>query len=135
MAFKNKEGKTVKPKRQKLEKYEKYSDLLEGLWLRWLELGRKPKIDEIESADTDQFGTLGKALKFLIEFKDAALLEKAEEIRKNNILVFLALELFNQRTPFSERDKTFRTDLKYFLKHHPRQKNCKRFISSCRWRD
>ena len=70
--------KTVKPKRnKKLEKYEKNSDLLEGLWLRWLELGRKPKIDEIESADeiTDQFGTLGKALKFLIEFKDAALEE------------------------------------------------------------
>ena len=80
-----KKEKTIKQKRnRKLEKYENNKELLENLWFRWLELGRQPKIHEIENIDElrSKFNSINKALSFISQFKDTSVLEKAKEIRK-----------------------------------------------------
>ena len=80
--------KPVKVKRnRKQEKYDANAEILEKLWLRWLELGRDPKSDELEFVDEikESFGTIGQALSFLLWFHDKAIVEEASKIRKEDL--------------------------------------------------
>ena len=92
-------------------------EILEKLWLRWLELGRDPKADELEFVDEikESFGTIGQALSFLLWFHDKAIVEEASKIRKEDLLVILALEEFHQRKPYKELEKSLQRDLKHYF--------------------
>ena len=111
-------SKPVRVKRnRKQEKFDAHQEVLDKLWLFWLQLGRKPKKEEVEDYEylKSHFQTLGKALNFLLEFHDPALLQKAYKIREEDLLVFLALELFKPRKTNSQRDLSLQNDLKHFF--------------------
>ena len=48
-------------------------------------------------------------------FHDKSLVEEASKIRKDDLLVFLALEAFHQRKPYKELEKSLQRDLKYYF--------------------
>ena len=91
--------------------------MLAILWDDWLDIGIEPIDAEVQNINAlkKEFGTLGRALRFLRNQKDEQLLDKAYEIKKNDLLVFLALEMFKQRTAFSEMPTSFQGISKYFL--------------------
>jgi len=102
---------------RKQEKYDLNIELLDNLWLKCLELGREAKPDEVDDLAEllVHFKTIGQAIKFLYEFKDAEQLKEAFIIRKKDLLVFFALEFFKQRQSFQEYEKSFQRDIKYFF--------------------
>ena len=102
---------------RKQEKYDLNKELLENLWFKCLELGREAKSDEVDDLTEllGHFKTIGQAIKFLYEFKDVEKLREAYFIRKNDLLVFFALEFFKQRQSFQEYEKSFQRDIKYFF--------------------
>lgn len=99
---------------RKQEKYDLNKELLENLWFKCLELGREAKSDEVDDLTEllGHFKTIGQAIKFLYEFKDVEKLREAYFIRKNDLLVFFALEFFKQRQSFQEYEKSFQRDVK-----------------------
>ena len=98
-------------------KYAQHKELLAILWDDWLDIGREPIDAEVQNINAlkKEFGTLGRALRFLRNQKDEQLLDKAYEIKKNDLLVFLALEMFKQRTAFSEMPTSFQRDIRVFF--------------------
>ena len=98
-------------------KYAQHKELLDSLWNEWIDLGRDPIATEVKNVNflKKEFGTLGKALRFLRSQKDEQVLKKAYEIKKNDLLVFLALEMFKQRTAFSDMSASFQRDIKVFF--------------------
>jgi len=98
-------------------KYAQHEELLAVLWSDWLDLGREPIAAEVQNINAikKEFGSLGRALRFLLNQKDDQLLEKASEIKKNDLLVFLALEMFKQRTAFNTMQTSFQRDIKVFF--------------------
>jgi hypothetical protein len=61
------------------------------------------------------FGTLGKALRFLVTETDPTLFEKANTNRINDLLVYFALHAFSQRRAYKHVDVTLQVDIKTFF--------------------
>jgi hypothetical protein len=77
------------------------------LWETWLELGRKPELEEsvLRAEIEEMFGSLGKALRFLERFHGTEAVTAAFRSRKEDLTVYFALQQFAQRktsTAFSE---------------------------------
>lgn len=98
------------------EKYAQYKPILEALWAQWLALGREPDNTEATGllALTDGFGSLRKALRFLTKYKDTTLVERARQKRTQDLAIYLALNLFEQRKPYRRLDPILRKDIKAF---------------------
>ena len=105
------------PEERDQAKFIEHKDLLEPLWLEWLALGREPIASEVQNlnAISNAFGSLNRALRFLRNQKDDSLLQASQEAKRNDLLVFLALELFKQRTAFSQMPTTFQRDIKVYF--------------------
>jgi len=80
--------------------YEKNKQLIDDLWERYLELGRRPRVDEIEEVHLIEstFGSLRKALNFIERYHGGAYLQEAAITRKENLTVLLAMKLFGKRS-------------------------------------
>jgi hypothetical protein len=97
--------------------YNTHRVLLDQLWETWLELGRKPERNEIalpteiESA----FGSLTKALRFLERFHGTETVTAAFRSRKEDLLVFFALQQFEQRQRYTTFSEELRRDIKTFF--------------------
>ena len=117
----NRAGLKLAPRRTPEErdeaKFVEYKHLLEPLWLEWLALGREPIPSEVQNLNAlkNAFGSLTRALRFLRNQKDDSLLHVSQEAKRDDLLVFLALELFKQRTAFREMSATFQRDIKIFF--------------------
>jgi DNA phosphorothioation-associated putative methyltransferase len=99
------------------EKYQEYKELLEDLWIQWQDYGREPATSEVKNLNAlkKTFGSLAKALRFLRRQKDDSILDAAEEAKREDLQVFLALELFKQRTAMHEMSSSFRRDIKVYF--------------------
>jgi len=113
------------PEERDKEKYEEYKELLETLWIQWIDFGREPTSNEVQNLDLlkKAFGSLGRALRFLRSQKNDSLLDAAEESKRDDLLVFLALELFKQRTAFHEMPLSFQRDIKVFFGNISKARN------------
>ena len=83
--------------------YDAYREPLERLWGQWLALARRPEPDEVAAdlpALTEGFGTLARALRYLHEQQDPRALAEAEAARRADLLVYLALDVFERRRPY-----------------------------------
>ena len=107
------------------EKYEEHKELLETLWNQWIDFGREPTSNEVQNSELLKkgFGSLGRALHFLRSQKNDSLLEASVESKRDDLLVFLALELFKQRTAFQEMPLSFQRDIKVFFGNISKARN------------
>ncbi|MGH9424850.1 MAG: DNA phosphorothioation-associated putative methyltransferase, partial [Terriglobia bacterium] len=108
-----------KPTRAEQEQafYNTHRELLESLWETWLELGRKPELDEVERrTDIENvFGSLGKALRFLDRFHGTEAVTAAFRSRKEDLTVYFALQQFEQRKTSPAFSEELRRDIRTFF--------------------
>jgi DNA phosphorothioation-associated putative methyltransferase len=108
-----------KPTRAEREQafYNAHRDLLERLWETWLELGRKPELSEVERRTEIEnvFGSFGKALRFLERFQGTEAVTAAFHSRKEDLLVYFALQQFEQRQSYKALPEEQRRDVRTFF--------------------
>lgn len=92
--------------------------LLEDLWQLCIGRGRALEPLEVPFAGNlkDRFGSYGKALRICLERHDARKLEEAEQQRRADILVMLALRIFERRRQLATLDNAFARDVRVFFR-------------------
>ena len=95
----------------------KHRELLDKFWQCCLELGRLPADEEFAEYDQVQenIGSPKKALRILDANADIEDLEIAANQRKDDLLVYFALGLFDRRAKYSEMPKSLQRDIKVFF--------------------
>jgi DNA phosphorothioation-associated putative methyltransferase len=91
-----------------------HGGLINALWNRFLELGREPHEDEFRghSEALQVFGAWSKALRFTQSVKDAEELRVSRTQHQEDLIVYLALQLFTRRKPYRKHDVTIQRDIK-----------------------
>jgi DNA phosphorothioation-associated putative methyltransferase len=105
------------PKQRAPSKWETHADLLEAFWQRCVDLGRAPEVEEFERT-SDLRSLLGvptTVLKKLTQERGAAAINARATARRDDILVFLALNLFERRRSFGALPEAVRRDLRVFF--------------------
>lgn len=99
------------------KKYIVFKHLIDPLWQKTLELGRLPEKNEIENLVevTQGFGSVSKALHFMLTQFDEGLLDQARESRINDLLTYFALQTFSKRRSYKHIDATLQKDIKAFF--------------------
>lgn len=97
--------------------YESNGELLNAFWSRMLDLGRPPIKEEFDRYDELQeaIGSVNKARNLFQRKFGPELLIKAFEIRRGDLLVYMALSNFRRPVPFQHLPPSIRTDIKTFL--------------------
>ena len=109
------------PRLSRKEKEEKFyfdnKELLDEVWVKWLSLGRKPKLHEIQNVEAIEnlFGTTNKALNFIERVHGHELLDEAETLRRNDLLVFLAVRIFDRRRGYRALPEELKKDIGIFF--------------------
>ena len=98
------------------KRLEEVRPVLDRLWAMCLDLGRWPEGPELEELSL-QGSTLnwGRAKRLLETYYDAELLKRASQIRRDDLLVFFAAQLFERRAPFKQLESRLRRDVKSFF--------------------
>jgi DNA phosphorothioation-associated putative methyltransferase len=100
----------------RVSRWEQYRELLEDFWSRCLELGRLPK--ETEYVRLPELrGSLGApqtVLKRLREERGEASIEAARRARMDDLLVYLALNVFERRASFKRLPDSLQRDIAAF---------------------
>ncbi|KJG06074.1 hypothetical protein UB33_10415 [Photobacterium angustum] len=88
--------------------------LFESFWNICLELGRIPFNEEFEqSEETRQLiGSRKKVFNTLKELFDITEFEKAEKRRKEDLLLYFAMGLFEKRKPYTQQPEALKRDIK-----------------------
>lgn len=94
-----------------------HKELLEEFWLRCLELGRLPADDEFHHTNEikEHLGSHQKAFRVLNDQADTSDFAKAQQIRKEDLLVYFALGLFEKRNTYKEMPESLKRDIKVFF--------------------
>jgi len=97
--------------------FEEHRELLSALWLRLLDLGRRPDKDELDNlAEIEAVaGSLPKALRLIEAHFDTRELDLARSSRSADILVFLAMMQFEKRKPYRHLEDRLQRDIRYFF--------------------
>ncbi|MCL6272213.1 DNA phosphorothioation-associated putative methyltransferase [Sansalvadorimonas sp. 2012CJ34-2] len=92
-------------------------ELFECFWKRALELGRIPALDEFEDSHTLQkvIGSPHKTFNLLRDEFDTSELEHAEQERREDLLVYFALQLFNKKRVYKHMPEQLKRDIKAFF--------------------
>ncbi len=104
--------------REKLQRfYDENRELLSELWTSWLELGRRPLGGETKNLASiiDLFGTLKKGLNFLEKLNGPDEIDKSSKARLEDLKVYFALGIFEQRSPYKVVSPKIRSDIKFFF--------------------
>jgi DNA phosphorothioation-associated putative methyltransferase len=105
------------PKQRAPSKWETHADLLEAFWQRCLSLGRAPDVDEFDR--TSELRTLlglpSTIFKKLTQERGAEAISARANERRDDILVFLALNLFERRRSFGALPEAVQRDLRAFF--------------------
>jgi len=97
--------------------YEQHAAVLAPLWTTWLTLGRTPREDEIAEihAVLDAFGTLRRALAFLLRVKGERDVQAAAAARKSDLTVFFAMREFERRRTYRGLPEELQRDVRAFF--------------------
>ncbi|WP_281647956.1 DNA phosphorothioation-associated putative methyltransferase [Parendozoicomonas sp. Alg238-R29] len=103
------------PKKQQL--LADHRELFELFWQRTLELGRMPAAEEFEKAEELQklTGSPKKAFNLIREEFDTTPLEQAEGERREDLLVYFALQQFNKKRVYKHMPEQLKRDIKAFF--------------------
>lgn len=117
--WKQKTQREIQAKTQAIKKevVEKHIELFTDFWETCLDLGRIPANSEFEFSDQIRrvAGSHIKAHKALLEHFGENLFNEAKRSRKEDLLVYFALGLFEKRKPQSQMPNSLRRDLKAFF--------------------
>lgn len=91
--------------------------LFDALWQRCLELGRPPRLSEFtqEQAIIDLVGSLKKALDLLFQLSDIKDFEDSTIMRREDLLFFFAMSLFQKRQNRKITNPELLNDVKHFF--------------------
>ena len=97
--------------------YNQNKNLFDEFWTRTLSLGRTPREDEFANSDEilEICGSLKKGFKFMSNFKDMEHFQLAQGIRKENLIVYFSLGLFEKRKAYSKMPESLKADVKEFF--------------------
>ncbi len=98
-------------------KWEAHAELADAFWNRCLSLGRLPEFEEFDRT-TELRAALGvpaTVLRHLTRLRGGDQMEASQEARRSDILVFLALNLFERRRSFGTLPEALRRDVKAFF--------------------
>jgi DNA phosphorothioation-associated putative methyltransferase len=95
-------------------KWETYAELIEAFYQRALELARVPEPDEFARLGDlrDAVGLPTTVFNRLVRERGSADLERARELRRRDLSVYLALNLFERRKSFGHLPEATRRDIK-----------------------
>lgn len=108
----------VERQKAKLETlFENHKELFESFWQIMLDIGRLPQQNEFSQYSELKAiaGSIAAAKMLFVDKYGNKTLEQAFEMRKNDILVYLALSNFKKNTPFKHLSNRLKTDIKTFV--------------------
>jgi hypothetical protein len=90
------------------------------LWLFWLEQGRPPVVEEFAEADKllAIFSTWRRGLNFLQRFHGDQALKQAFDTRREDLTVYFAMRLFEQKRTYRTLPSALQRDIKAFFNHY-----------------
>ncbi|CAH7384264.1 conserved hypothetical protein [Vibrio chagasii] len=91
-----------------------HQDLFNNFWNTCLELGRIPANDEFEHSEKirELIGSHKKVFNLLQEMFDTQEFEQAEKSRKEDLLLYFAMGLFEKRKPYTQQPEPLKRDIK-----------------------
>lgn len=97
--------------------FTKHQTLLESFWLSCLAYGRAPVNEEFPESDKikEIIGSNKKALKLVTDWFGKEELELAETMRKEDILIYFALGMFEGRGAYTHQPDDLKRDIKVFF--------------------
>jgi DNA phosphorothioation-associated putative methyltransferase len=107
----------VKMPRARIDLYEQHQELMDDFWRSTLELGRSPKAGEYprEAELREKVGVPKAVHRLLVTKVGATPLQYAAELRRSDLLVYLALAHLRKLTPFGQLPERLRRDVKAFF--------------------
>lgn len=111
---------TIHPEKLKIKQralYERHKELLEDFWNHSLDLGRIPSNTEFEFTERLRAicGSHQRAFSLLISLHEKDVFDSAVQARRDDLLVYLALELFGRRKPYYAMPEGLKRDIKSFF--------------------
>lgn len=102
---------------RKEQLYQENKPLLDALWEVALDLGRWPDKSEIPNQLEllERLKTLPRALRAIESYYDLSQFDQAAETRKNDLLVFFAMQYFGKRKPYKHLESRLQRDIKQFF--------------------
>jgi DNA phosphorothioation-associated putative methyltransferase len=100
--------------------FSKHNELFESFWKSCLLLGRCPAIDEFSNSNelVELLGTMKKAFRFCKSFYDTKDLAVAQQMRKEDLLVYFVVGLFGKRKAYKHQSEQTKRDIKEFFGTH-----------------
>ncbi len=97
--------------------FTKHQELLESFWLCCLAYGRCPAPEEYKDSDKikEVIGSNKKALKLVIDWFGIEELKLAANMRKEDLLIYFALAMFEKRKAYTHQPDDLKRDIKAFL--------------------
>ncbi|CAH7485210.1 conserved hypothetical protein [Vibrio chagasii] len=91
-----------------------HQDLFNNFWNTCLELGRIPANDEFEHSEKirELIGSHKKVFNLLQDMFDTQEFEQAEKSRKEDLLLYFAMGLFEKRKPYTQQPEPLKRDIK-----------------------
>ncbi|ROR25429.1 DNA phosphorothioation-associated putative methyltransferase [Vibrio crassostreae] len=91
-----------------------HQDLFNSFWNTCLELGRIPANDEFVQSEKirELIGSHKKVFNLLQEMFDTQEFEQAEKSRKEDLLLYFAMGLFEKRKPYTQQPEPLKRDIK-----------------------
>ena len=116
--WRQKTQRCIKAKPRKIEKdlVDKHLELFTDFWETTLELGRVPANSEFDFSEQIRriTGSHAKAHSVLLEYFGQSIFEEATIKRKEDLLVYFALGLFEKRKPQTQMPESLKRDIKAF---------------------
>jgi DNA phosphorothioation-associated putative methyltransferase len=96
---------------------ERHRELFDDFWNSCLDLGRLPANTEFEFSERIRAicGSHTRALDVLTAFYGDEVFKQAEQVRRDDLLVYFALGLFGQRKPYVHMPDGLKRDIKIFF--------------------
>ena len=100
--------------------FTKHQALLESYWLCCLAYGRIPANDEFNNSEQlkEIIGSNKKALKLVTDWFGQEELEQAAKMRKEDLLIYFALSMFEGRKPYTHLPDDLKRDINAFFNTH-----------------
>ena len=91
-----------------------HQELFNSFWQTCLELGRIPANDEFGQSEQvrELIGSHKKVFGLLEELYDTSEFAKAEQERKDDLLLYFAMSLFDKRKPYTQQPESLKRDIK-----------------------
>ncbi len=110
------------PKRRWEIIYETHREFLDAFWNLMLEFGRLPEPEEFPRFGElrEKVGSPKRALRMFVQKGGGEEMKRAAEMRKRDLLVYVALANLRKRVPFGHLSMSLRSDIRAFFGNYTR---------------